>query len=175
MRARSDSLYARLLREGLLDEFFGFVATSAPGYREMLAWMAEHDIDTSLGALHNLVTYQMGVWRTEQALRASEEAQSELPANADETLRQRIKGLKFDLTMRDLSVQQQLAVWKLDQAERELAEKSRSARDAAVDALLAEADGNAEAKAALSQYLAALDRSRATPQDAAPATKGPTL
>ena len=46
--------------------------------------------------------------------------------------------------MRDLTAQQQLAVWKLDQTERDLALRGQSMRDAAVDALLKEAEGNDE-------------------------------
>jgi hypothetical protein len=157
MNPRSDSLFARLKRAAQLDEFFAFVATDAPGFRDMLAWLEERGVAASMGAVHNLVTYHMGVWRAEQAVRASDEAVAELPSDADEKLRERIRMLKFDLTMRDLSVQQQLAVWKLDQTERELAGKDRNARDLAVDALLKEAEGNPAAKAALAAFLQALD------------------
>ncbi len=162
MKARSDSLFATLERDGKLDAFFGFVATAAPSYAEMLDWFAGEGYRTSMGAVHNLVTYHMGVWRARQAVAASAEAVADLPPDADEKLRERIRTLKFDLTMRDLSVQQQLAVWKLDQVEREMAAKNRSARDLAVDALLAEAQSNDEAKAALGAFLAALERGRET-------------
>ena len=47
--------------------------------------------------------------------------------------------------MRDLTVPQQLKVWQLDQAEREMAMKNQNLRDAAVDALLKEAEGNERA------------------------------
>ena len=157
MTPRTDSLFARLKRDGNLDEFFAFVATEAPGFRDMLAWMEERGIAASMGAVHNLVTYHMGVWRAQQAVAAADQEMASLPADADEKLRERIRMLKFDLTMRDLSVQQQLAVWKLDQTERDLAEKARNAREVAVDALLKEAEGNPAAKAALAAFLSALD------------------
>ena len=83
-----------------------------------------------------------------------------LPEGCDEIVRKRIGGLKLDLVMRDLSSQQQLAVWKLDQAERDLALRNMSMREAAVDALLKEAEGNDEAKAALGEFLAALEKGK---------------
>ena len=160
MKIRSDSLFATLTRSGKLDDFFAFVATSSPSYKQMLEWLSERGLSTSLGALHNLVTYHMGVWSARQAIAASEENAVELPADADERLRNRIASLKFDLTMRDLSAAQQLTVWKLDQAERELNEKNRTMREQAVDALLAEANGNEEAKRHLTAFLAALDKAK---------------
>lgn len=156
MKIRSDSLYARLDGKELLDEFFGWVAAEAPGYREMQDWFASKRIETSAGAINNLITYHMGVWRTRQAVAAADEAVMDLPHDADAKLIERIHGLKFDLTMRDLTVPQQLKVWQLDQAEREMAMKNQNLRDAAVDALLKEAEGNERAKAALSEFLAAL-------------------
>jgi hypothetical protein len=162
MKPRSDSLFAELTRLNLLDEFFAFVSAQMPSYDEMRKWLAERNQRASLAALHNLVTYHMGVWNASQAVKASEEVTFDLPEGADERLRKRIAALKFDLTMRDLSVQQQLAVWKLDQTERELSNKERSAREMAVDALLAEADGNEEAKAHLANFLAALDSGQCT-------------
>jgi len=160
MKPRSDSLFAELSRLDLLDEFFAFVASQMPSYEDMRGWLAERGHKASLAALHNLVTYHMGVWNARQAVRASEEAGVDLPADADERLKKRIAALKFDLTMRDLSVQQQLAVWKLDQTERELNGRERNAREMAVDALLAEAEGNEEARGHLERFLAALDVSR---------------
>ena len=102
----------------------------------------------------------MGIWRTQQAVQAADEAVMDLPADADAKLVERIHGLKFDLTMRDLTVAQQLKVWQLDQAERELVMKGQNQRDLAVDALLKEADNNERAKAALTQFLAAIDAGR---------------
>jgi len=158
MKIRSDSTYAELTRLGHLDEFFAYVATQAPSYEQMRQWLSERGLHTSLAALHNLVTYHMGVWNATQAVKASNEASVDLPADADEKLKKRISTLKFDLTMRDLSTQQQLAVWKLDQTERELAAKNKSARDHAVEALLDEAKGNEEAKKYLALFLEAIKK-----------------
>jgi len=158
MKIRSDSTYAELTRLGHLDEFFAYVATQAPSYEQMRQWLSERGLRASLAALHNLVTYHMGVWNATQAVKASDEASMELPADADEKLKKRIATLKFDLTMRDLSTQQQLAVWKLDQTERELAAKNKSARDLAVEALLDEAKGNEEAKKYLTLFLEAIKK-----------------
>lgn len=162
MKPRSDSLFAELTRLNLLDDFFAFVSTQMPSYDDMRGWIAERGHKASLAALHNLVTYHMGVWNARQAVKASQEEEVTLPADADEKLRKRISALKFDLAMRDLSVQQQLAVWKLDQTERELNGRERNAREMAVDALLAEADGNEEAKAYLAKFLAAIDSHKGT-------------
>ena len=161
MKIRSDSLAANLTRLGELDNFFAFVATEAPAYKDMLAWLSERGLSTSVGAIHNLVTYHMAAWRFDQSCKASEEETFTLPANADEATRNRVKAMKFDLTMRDLAAAQQLTVWKLDLAERELQAKNQTAREAGVQALMAEAEGNPEAKAALAAFLAALDKAKA--------------
>lgn len=166
MKIRSDSLCAALTRLGSLDDFFAFVATEAPAYKDMLTWLSERGLSTSVGAIHNLVTYHMGVWRTRQAVAAAEETELDLPADADAKLRKRIASLKFDLTMRDLSTQQQLAIWKLDQAEREMNAKNANARDLAVDALLSEANGNEEATELLTRFLAALDKAKSSTTEA---------
>ena len=153
-------MYRKLERRELLNEFFELVAADAPSYRDMLDWFRQRKVPTSSGAISNLITYHMGIWRTRQAVQAADEAVMDLPPDADAKLVERIHGLKFDLTMRDLTVPQQLQVWKLDQAERELAIKNQNLRDAAVEALLKEADGNERAKAALSEFLAALEEAK---------------
>ena len=156
-KPRSDSLAASLTRLGLLDDFFAFVATQAPSYEDMRTWLSERGVSSSVGALHHLVTYHMGVWSAKNAMEAASESMETLPDGCEDIIKRRIGGLKLDLVMRDLTSQQQLAVWKLDQAERDLALRGQSLRDTAVDALLKEAEGNDEAKAALNVFLAALD------------------
>ena len=160
LKPRSDSLAASLARLGLIDDFFAHVATDAPSYEDMRAWLSERGVSASVGALHNLVTYHMGAWSAANAIRAAEESVDSLPEGCDDLVKKRVAGMKLDLVMRDLSSQQQLAVWKLDQAERDLALRNMSMREAAVDALLKEAEGNDEAKAALNEFLAALERGR---------------
>ena len=158
MKPRSDSLFALLTRRAKLDDFFAFVVTDAPSFKQMMEWLEGEGVAASYGAVHNLVTYHMGVWNARQAVAASEENEVDLPADADARLQNRIRALKFDLTMRDLSTAQQLAVWKLDQTEREMNVKQRNARDLAVDALLEEAQGNDEAKRYLALFLEALKK-----------------
>lgn len=157
LKPRSDSLAASLTRLGLMDDFFAHVATEAPSYEEMRTWLAGRGVSASVGALHNLVTYHMGIWNARNAMAAAEESIESLPEGCDDLVKKRIGGMKLDLVMRDLSAQQQLAIWKLDQTERDLALRGKSLRDAAVEALLQEADGNEAAKAALNDFLAALD------------------
>lgn len=159
-KPRSDSLAATLTREGLLDDFFAWVAAEAPSYDDMRIWLSCKGISASVGALHNLVSYQMGIWKAQQAMKAAEEATAELPEGSDAMLSNRIAGMKFDLVLSNLTAKQQLAVWKLDLVERELAHRNQSMRDAAVDALLQEAEGNERAKAALGEFLAALDAAK---------------
>ena len=161
MKIRSDSLYSNLGRLGLLDEFFGLVATDNPGYEEMYAWLSERNISTSNGAIHNLITYHMGQWRVRQAVAAADESIADLPADADEKIRMRLHGLRLDLALRDLSEKSAVSLLRLDLAERELAVKTQGVRDAGIDALMAEAKGNAEAEAALAAFVAALDAARA--------------
>jgi hypothetical protein len=160
IKPRSDSLAASLTRRGILDDFFTLVATEAPSYDDMRTWLSARGVSASVGALHNLVTYHMGVWNARNAIAAAEESVETLPAGCDDILKKRIGGMKLDLVMRDLSSQQQLAVWKLDQAERDLALRNMSMREAAVDALLKEAEGNDEAKQKLNEFLAALEKGK---------------
>ena len=157
MKIRSDSLAANLTRLGSLDDFFAYVATEAPAYKDMHAWLSERGLSTSVGAIHNLVTYHMAAWRYDQSCKASEEESFTLPANADEATKNRVKAMKFDLTMRDLSAAQMIIMWKLDLAERELAAKNQGVREAGVQALMDEAEGNPAAKTALAAFLAALE------------------
>ena len=167
IKPRSDSLAASLTRLGLLDDFFALVATKAPSYDEMRAWLSERGISSSVGAIYNLVTYHMGAWSAACAIKAADETAAKLPDGCDEILKQRISGMKLDLVLHNLTSQQQLAVWKLDQAERDLALRNMSMRDAAVDELLKEADGNEEAKEKLNEFLAALDRAKEASHDKA--------
>lgn len=160
IKPRSDSLAANLTRLGLMDDFFAYVATEAPSYEDLRAWLSGRGVSASVGALHNLVTYHMGIWSSRNAMKAAEAELETLPDGCDDMVKRRVGGLKLDLVMRDLTAQQQLAVWKLDQTERDLALRGQSMRDAAVDALLKEAEGNDEAKAALNVFLSALDKGK---------------
>ena len=167
MKIHSDSLYAKLARLGLLDEFFGYVAGDEPGYRELHQWLSERSIKSSNGALHNIIRNHMGTWRIRKAVEAADEAVVDLPADVDATIRNRLHGLRLDLALRDLSEKSAVSLLKLDLAERELAVKTQGVREAGVDALMAEAEGNADAKAALNAFLAALDTARAAKGGAA--------
>lgn len=166
-KIRDDSLYMRLKKAGMLDAFFAFVAADEPGYKELHAWCRERGVKTSNGALHTLIAHHMGVWRSRKAIEAVEAEDLALPADVDDKVRQRLRGLRLDLALRDLSEKSAVALLKLEQAERELALKEKSLRDAGVDALMAEAEGNDRAKAALQAFLAALDAARAAKGGAA--------
>jgi hypothetical protein len=160
-KIRDDSLYARLKKAGLLDDFFAFVAADEPGYKELHAWCDEHRVKTSNGGLHTCITHHMAVWRTRKAISAVEEEDLALPADTDDKVRERLRGLRLDLSLRDLSEKTAVTLLKLDFQERELAAKNQTAREAGVQALMAEAEGNDAAKAALSVFLAALETARA--------------
>lgn len=115
MKIRSDSLYAQLARLGLLDDIFGFIAADAPGYDALHAWLSERGLRSSNGALHNLITHHMQQWRISKALEVVASEDFVLPENIDEQTRARIKGLRLDLALRDISVDQALALIRLDQ------------------------------------------------------------
>ncbi len=162
MKIHSDSLYAKLARLGLLDEFFGYVASDEPGYKELHAWLSERNLKSSNGALHNIIANHMAVWRTRKAVEAVEEEDLSIPADCDAKVRERLRGLRLDLALRDLSEKSAVTLLKLDLAERELAHKQQGLRETAVQALMDEAEGNDAAKAHLAAFLAALDAVRAT-------------
>ena len=158
MKIRSDSLYANLARLGLLDDFFGVIAADAPSYEALHTWLSERGLSSSNGALHNIITHHMGTWRINQAIKAADEAVVDLPPNVDATIRNRLHGLRLDLALRDLSEKTAVSLLKLDLAERELAAKNQSTRDAGVQELMDQAKGNPEAEAALRAFLAALEK-----------------
>ena len=165
-KIKSNSLYSRMLKAGVLDDFFGLVASEAPGYEEMRAWCEEHDIRASNGALHTLITHHMGAWRARKAIEAVREEELYIPADADEQIRERLRGMRLDLALRDLSERTAVALLKLDLQERELAHKNASLRETGVQALMDEARGNAAAEEALRAFLAALDAARSEGGDA---------
>lgn len=156
MKIRPDSLCGRLKSKGALSDFFDWVNAENPTYKDMMAWMKDRGVATSVGAVNNLITYHMGVWKTEQSIKAADEMELALPADTDQITRERIKALKFDLCMSQLTAQQQMQLLKLQLSERELDIKTANVRDAGVQALMDEAEGNEAAKAALTQFLAAL-------------------
>ncbi len=160
MKIKSNSLYATLERRDLLDDFFGYVATEAPGYKELHEWLRERQLTSSNGALHNLITYQMAQWRVRQAVAAADESIADLPPDADAKIRSRLHGLRLDLALRDLSEKTAVALLKLDLAERELESRNQAAREAGTAALMDEAKGNPAAEAALKAFLAALDAAK---------------
>ena len=158
MKIRSDSLYHKLDRLGLVDEFLDYVSADSPSYEEMHAWLSGRGLRTSNGAIHNLITYHKAQWRVRRAKEAVESELESLPANVDEVIKQRYLGMRFDLALRDLDAKTGVTLLKLDLAERELAAKNQTARDAGVQALMDEAKGNPDAESALKTFLAALEK-----------------
>lgn len=156
MKIRSDSTYAELTRLGLLDEFFAFVATSAPSYEQMRQWLSERGLRASLAALHNLITYHMRQWRVQQAINSSCSEKLELPEDIDQKTRDQIRGLKLDLAMSEISVDQQLTLIRLEQdqsridlASRKIAmleARERSAKDVVGNATLTDEQRMAKIK-----------------------------
>lgn len=156
MKIRSDSTYAELTRLGLLDEFFAFVATSAPSYDTMRQWLSERGLRASLAALHNLITYHMRQWRVQQAINSSSSEKLELPEDIDQKTRDQIRGLKLDLAMSEISVDQQLTLIRLEQdqsridlASRKIAmleARETKVKDALGDTKLSDAERNDKIK-----------------------------
>lgn len=156
MKIRSDSTYAELTRLGHLDEFFAYVATQAPSYEQMRQWLSERGLRASLAALHNLITYHMRQWRVQQAISASSSEKLELPDDIDQKTRDQIKGLKLDLAMSEISVDQQLTLIRLEQdqskidlASRKIAmleARERSAKDVVGNAALTDEQRMAKIK-----------------------------
>lgn len=180
MKIRSDSLYAQLDRLGLVDEFLDFVSADSPSYVDMRAWLSGRGLSPSNGALHNLITYHMAQWRVRRAKEAVAHELETLPADVDSVIKQRYLAMRFDLALRDLDAKTAVTLLKLELAERELAAKNQTARDAGVQALMDEAKGNAAAEAALAAFLAALDAARpsahsasASPRDNIPTDQPP--
>jgi len=115
MKIRSDSLFAELGRANLRDDFFAFFAASSPSYAEMTDWLKGRGIKASLAALHNLVTFHYTQWQTQKAIGAADAEALSLPDNVDQVTRDYIKGLRLNLAMRDITVEQALTLIRLDQ------------------------------------------------------------
>lgn len=160
MKIPSHSLYNRMSAE-LRDEFFGWYLSANPGYEEMLSWLDARGISASNGSLWTLVNKHIATWKIDQAISAGDDEAAALPANIDGKTKERVRALKFDLVMSDLTAQQKIAYLAYDQRERELEEKQRTSREIAVDALLREADGDPAATDLLKRFLAAIDAKRA--------------
>ena len=158
MKIPSHSLYAQLTRLGALDDFFGYVAADAPGYDDLHAWLSARGLKSSNGAIHNCLSTQMATWRINKAIQAADEACVDLPSNVDDTIRNRLHGLRLDLALRDISEKTAISLLKLDLAERELQAKNQSTREAGVQELMDQAKGNPEAEAALRAFLSALEK-----------------
>jgi hypothetical protein len=156
MKIRSDSLFAELGRLGLRDEFFAWFATESPSYDAMRKWLSERNLEASVGALHNLVTRGMPQWRIAKAIEAADAEALTLPPDIDEQARSRIRALRLDLAMRDISVDQALALIRLDQdkerndlAARKLAmleAREAKAKSVVSDARLTDAERTAKMK-----------------------------
>jgi len=163
MKIKSNSLYSELGRAGIRDEFFVWYLAENPGYREIAEWMASRGVRASDGALWTLVNRHIAVWKVDKAIEGGEEEGRALPPDVDDRVRERVKALRFDLVLSDLTAQQKLAYLVQDHKERELELKAQNLRDAGVQALMEEAEGNDAAKAALQTFLSALDASRQLP------------
>ena len=153
MKIRSDSLYAELGRAGLRDEFFAWFAVATPSYAEMVAWLAERGVKSSLGALHNLVTVHYTQWRIQKSVEAADAEALSLPDNVDQVTRDRIRGLRLDLAMRDITVDQALSLIRLDQDKEKNEISSRKlalleAREASTRAVVTDANLTPEQQAA---------------------------
>lgn len=160
MKIKSDSLYSRLGQE-LRDEFFPWYLSDNPSYDDMLAWCSQRAVSASNGSLWTLVNRHLPVWRLGKSIEAADEEAAALPPDADSRTRERVRALRFDLVMRDLTPNQTMAYLSHDLKERELEEKRRTARETAVDALLTEAGGDPAATALLKRFLEAVDARRA--------------
>ena len=56
MKIRSDSLYAKLTRIKLRDEFFAWYEVEHPSYSEMMSWFKVKGHKTSFAAIYKLIT-----------------------------------------------------------------------------------------------------------------------
>lgn len=115
MKIRSDSLFAELTRLGKLDDFCAWILAEQPGYKAMLERLGELGLHGSLGALHNFVTFHLHQWRVQKALDQAAAEKLDLPPDLDAETAARIKALKLDLAMRDISDDQKLALIRLEQ------------------------------------------------------------
>lgn len=109
MKIKSDSLYNRMGKE-LRDEFFGWYLSENPSYEEMLGWFDQRGLPASNGAVWTLTNKHIATWKIDQAVSAGDEEADALPSDVDAKTRERVKALKFDLVMSDLSAQQKLSL-----------------------------------------------------------------
>ena len=89
-----------------------------------------------------------------KAIEAVREEELSIPADADEQIRERLRGMRLDLALRDLSERTAVALLKLDLQERELAHKMRRCARPAFRRSWMKRGGNAAAEEALRAFLA---------------------
>lgn len=110
MKIPSHSLYAKLVRANQLDEFFVWYYREHPGYKEITSWLEERGLPHSAGAIHTLLRVHSLHWKVEQSERRAAATAASLPKNTAEMIRQQLELKEFDLSMADLTVQEQISL-----------------------------------------------------------------
>ena len=114
-KPRSDSLYERLGREGILDDFFIWVYANRPGYKEIAEWLDKADMPNSDGAIHTLTRVHSIYWKVDAAERKAAASAEALPENTDGLIRRLLQKKEFELAYAELGTKESLAVLKFDQ------------------------------------------------------------
>jgi hypothetical protein len=113
-KIRTDSLYAHLQRDGLLEEFFVWFYGSRPSYDEIGEWLQSRGCVHSAGAIHRLINVHSLRWKVEQAELRSAALDESLDGADASVLRRLIRSKEFDLGLSQLSNKEALALLRFD-------------------------------------------------------------
>lgn len=124
MKIPSHSLYAKLTRANLLDEFYVWFYQEHPGYKEITKWLEERGLPHSAGAIHTLLRVHSLHWKVDQAERRAAATAATLPKDTDRQIRQQLRAKEFDLAFAELSTTEALNLLRFDVERRALEGKA---------------------------------------------------
>ena len=104
MDSRSDSLAAKLQRDGLLDEYFSWWLAERPSIAARKKWLQDAGLPHSNDAIHNLHrSPEAAMWRHAAAAKARAAMDAGLPKNIDSLIRKSLLDQRFNAVMGELS------------------------------------------------------------------------
>lgn len=112
-KARSDSLYARCTPEQR-EELLVFLVEMGGPYAQALTMLEKWGVRASLGSLSRFVSQYGFDWRLKRAAQLAADADGKLPEGWEKSKRLALAQKEFELAFRDLSLEEYVALARLD-------------------------------------------------------------
>ena len=114
-RARTDSLFKRLEKAGLLGDFFSWFYSEQPPPDDCLAWLKQRNCKSSVGAVSNMVLKHGLAYRLGEAQDASDAVVAALPEDAEARTKTAIQARVLELSLSALGSKELLALLRINQ------------------------------------------------------------